>query len=241
MPIDPRNAIYQVYPKHRRRRLVGIPSLDIVTGFRPWLDSDRDVRILELGCGDGAFLFELAELGYTSLVGVDSHLAVPRLGETPFFIEADARDFLAQCEESFDLVCAFDLVEHLYLGEAVDLMRLIFESLSPGGAVVLRTPNAGSVLASYGTHSDLSHVASYSEYSLFQLFDTAGFVRHKLVLETERPIPRSQIGRRGLRIIRRILNNQVHRLFYFARGQRAPRCYSFNLEAVSYKPNDLES
>ncbi|KAJ3143109.1 hypothetical protein HK100_010692 [Physocladia obscura] len=47
---------------------------DSVANMIDWIESNiqnTDIKIIDLGCGNGHILFELSELGYTNLTGVD--------------------------------------------------------------------------------------------------------------------------------------------------------------------------
>ena len=88
----------------------------------------KDQRILEIGCGDGWVGRYLRENGWQHYVGLD---VTP-----PADIVGDIHDYesLGIEEESFDVIIAFEVVEH------VDCFRQCYEILNPGGQLMLTTP-----------------------------------------------------------------------------------------------------
>ena len=107
-----------------------------VVGARVGPDDD----VLDIGCGRGDFVRSVAgRRGRT--VGVDHNAeAIARLDESG--IEGYAVD-LAQLtdieKESFDVVCAFQILEHV--PSVDDLLRPALELLRPGGRLFISVPN----------------------------------------------------------------------------------------------------
>jgi 2-polyprenyl-3-methyl-5-hydroxy-6-metoxy-1,4-benzoquinol methylase len=76
--MDYRSRIYQRYVRARSRPLAP-ESVEELSPRAPYtrkvirehFPMDRSARILDLGCGHGAFIYFLREAGYTNVVGVD--------------------------------------------------------------------------------------------------------------------------------------------------------------------------
>lgn len=88
----------------------------------------REARILEIGCGDGWLRRALAARGFSRYTGLDLHPPADVVGDVNAWRELGLR------EASFDVVVAFELVEH------VDCFRACHELLAPGGAMFVTTP-----------------------------------------------------------------------------------------------------
>ncbi|GEM_PF-1083611 len=107
-------------------------------------------RVVDLGCGDGDFVALLAEQGHEAL-GVDSdaqEVAYARSANIPV-AEADVFDWLTAEADAvekgerpaWDGVFSAHLVEHLRYERVLDLIRLSYRILRPGGKIILATPN----------------------------------------------------------------------------------------------------
>ena len=121
-------------------------------------------RLLDLGCGDGGFLRRVA--GSFQAVGVDAappsqELPVPALDFVCGDVEEVLRTRCRQWEAAFDVVTAWDLLEHLpnldeliHLCRAVTALRGLFllhrtrctEPCSPGLRAEVELPAAGASL-----------------------------------------------------------------------------------------------
>lgn len=85
-------------------------------------------RVLEVGCGSGWVGEYLRKSGCRDYVGIDL--------QPPADIVGDVRNWrqLGVAKESFDIVVAFEVVEH------VDIWQACYDLLSPGGRMFVTTP-----------------------------------------------------------------------------------------------------
>jgi hypothetical protein len=91
----------------------------------------RDARILEVGAGAGWLGPALRARGFTRYVGLDLAPPADVVGDVNAWRE------LGLAPASFDVVVAFEVVEH------VDCFRACHELLAPGGAMFVTTPVPG--------------------------------------------------------------------------------------------------
>ena len=211
---------------------------------KPWLPKDRQAKILDFGCGWGHQLLGLWCAGYKDIEGVElvpeqAATAVRCAGDRAAITCMDGREFLAEKKNLYDLIILNDVLEHIPTGEAVPLLQLIREALRPGGTVALRVPNMANVVAPYSRYLDITHVAGYTEFSLMQLLDLAGFDGHHVVpedlsLRSWRP----WIPWRGLKLTTR-LNILGHEILYWLRHTNpCPTVFGTNVEVYSCKPDN---
>jgi SAM-dependent methyltransferase len=124
---------YSDYPPHRLSPAHGNPATLI--GARNQLTVltrqgvKKSDRILDYGCGGGAFVQALKEMGYKNTVGYDPY--VPAYADPGIL------------EDGYDAIATWDVIEHLeeprhFIGSLVRLLR-------PGGVLVIGTPNAEHV------------------------------------------------------------------------------------------------
>jgi SAM-dependent methyltransferase len=144
-------------------------------------------RLLEVGCGAGFFL-KAAERAGWHVEGIElsteaSRFAVERL-QLPIRRER-AED--APIEPgSFDAAVMFDVIEHLFDPRAV--LGAIARALTPGGTLVISTPNVDSASRyllgiDWAVLSPLEHVYYFNEDSLRRLLEATGFSDVRFVRE----------------------------------------------------------
>lgn len=120
-----------------------------IAAYLPRLDGTGELGgVLDLGCGRGEALAALSAAGIPAR-GVDTSAAMVERCRTRGLdaVEGDLFETLAAQEEgSLGAVVSFHVVEHLPPESLDRLVRLAFRALSPGGTLVLETPNPLSVV-----------------------------------------------------------------------------------------------
>jgi 2-polyprenyl-6-hydroxyphenyl methylase / 3-demethylubiquinone-9 3-methyltransferase len=109
------------------------------------LDSLKDLRILDIGCGGGILCEPMARLG-ASVLGADpaeKNIAVAKLHAVQSGLAIDYRaasaEALADQGERFDIVLAMEVVEHV--ADVKLFVRRCAEMVRPGGLMVAATIN----------------------------------------------------------------------------------------------------
>jgi len=136
-------------------------------------------RLLDLGAGAGFFVEEAAAAGWFSEGLEAARWAVERSrsrGGPPVWL-GDARDLRALECGTFDVVTAFDVIEHLE--DPLVFLRGCAAALRPGGVLVLTTPRFDSLAARIcgaRWHALLpAHLHYFSRRSLRAALEQAGF------------------------------------------------------------------
>ena len=131
---------------------------------------DRRARILDVGCGTGANLVRLSDFGDAE--GVDiSPDALKFCSERGLNVRLGAAETLPYADQEFDLVTAFDVVEHL--DDDVAGLREMRRVLRPGGRVLLFVP---TFMFLWGVQDEVSHHRRrYRLNELRQAVTAAGF------------------------------------------------------------------
>lgn len=99
-------------------------------------------RYLEIGCGSGMVLSAMASKRlWSRLAGAELHTAGlrharDRLGSRAELVQMDARRIPAR--DAFDLIGAFDVLEHIVEDETV--LREVHAALAPGGGFIAAVP-----------------------------------------------------------------------------------------------------
>jgi len=146
--------------------------------FRLHLPEDKNIRILDAGCGYGGLVHYLAERGYTHCIGVDSsdeQVALSKKLGIKNVVKADLKEFLQDKEAAYDVILASDVVEHFRKDEVLGVLGLVYRSLSDGGRLIVQTPNAASPFFGGVVYGDFTHEVFFTEDSLSQVLRAAGF------------------------------------------------------------------
>jgi 2-polyprenyl-3-methyl-5-hydroxy-6-metoxy-1,4-benzoquinol methylase len=145
-----------------------------IAGFLP---ADRNARILDVACGQGAFISYLLARGYKRVCGIDiSKEQVEHAVSLGLEVvsQADAGSYLSGTREQFDVITAFDFIEHLTRDELFAFLDLSCCALRPGGTLIVQTINGSSPFSGRFLYGDLTHERAYTARSIRQAFASAG-------------------------------------------------------------------
>jgi SAM-dependent methyltransferase len=137
----------------------------------------QDSRILELGCGPGYLLDYLKLKGFKNLIGIDISAEQIEIAKSKNHnvLLADVFEFLKNSSENYDIVFAFDFIEHFTKDELVELTSLISNVLNKDGLFILRTPNGQGFFPGDIIYGDLTHQTIFNPNSVIQLLSSNGF------------------------------------------------------------------
>ena len=186
MKLSYREKLYNTYVSTHTSYLYGRPNLDrIKRQFPVWkwyfgsfLPRDKEAKILDIGCGNGGFVYWLQSLGYKNSEGIDiskEQVGIARNLGIPNIKCADLVEFLKSKDKAYDIIFARDIIEHFKKEEIINILSLIFNSLKQEGTVVIQAPNAQNLFGSRLRYGDFTHEIAFTEGSLYQLLRIAGF------------------------------------------------------------------
>ena len=126
----------------------------MIRSIKELAGDDKDIRILDLGCGYGITAFCLMLLGYKNVVGVDiCPLTIPveaaKLLGFPDakFEQYDGKDTLLK-SESFDVIISEQVLEHVF--EIEYFYAEVCRLMSPNGVAILSFPHRYKLFDSHG-------------------------------------------------------------------------------------------
>ena len=146
--------------------------------IEPHLGKNKNIRILEIGCGYGRYTQSIIQSGYNNIRGIDISeeqisYAIRYMGLENKVELADAIEYMTSKNE-YDVILLMDVMEHLELSYTTELLQSIHRSLSKDGKLIIHVPNGLSPLkAPY--HNDITHLRAFSSDSLSQLLRIVGF------------------------------------------------------------------
>jgi 2-polyprenyl-3-methyl-5-hydroxy-6-metoxy-1,4-benzoquinol methylase len=179
----------------------------------------KNQRVLEVGCGKGAFGAELARIG-NSVVGIDPE---PKASVTAGYedviradIEHGLGEFAPHSAHEFDRILILDILEHLR--DPSELLEASKALLAPRGKLIISVPNAVNLtvrlMVLFGRFRysdrgilDWGHLRFFTAKSITDLLESRGYritARRYSVIPLERVIP-MRPDRRLLRFANRVL------------------------------------
>jgi 2-polyprenyl-3-methyl-5-hydroxy-6-metoxy-1,4-benzoquinol methylase len=144
------------------------------------LDSLGDARVLDYGCADGTFLDYLSAAGVDRkrLTGVDISREMVDVVVDKGYRGFTADAFDATTSGSFDLICLWDVIEHV--PSPRDSLTLLRTALVPGGRVLIQTPRIGLLAkhlrGRFEHYLPLEHLHLFPRETLTQLAHDEGFM-----------------------------------------------------------------
>ena len=133
--------------------------------------TDRRPRILDVGCGTGANLLMLSEYGDAEGVDISEDALAFCRERGLDKVKLGAGEELPYDDGTFDLVTAFDVVEHM--DDDLAGLREMRRVLRPGGRVLLFVP---AFMFLWGVQDDVSnHRRRYRLPELERVLAQAGF------------------------------------------------------------------
>lgn len=183
-----RDKLYSSYVTSHTSNLYGSMTIERIGAqfptwrsyFQRFLPVSRDVRILDIGCGNGAFVHFLHESGYQRAEGFDvspEQVEESRRLGIPGITCADSAAFLSDKHGAYDIVFARDVIEHLHKDEVMAIFAGVHQALKPGGKFVVQVPNAESPISGRIRYGDFTHELGFTQSSLNQIFAASGYTQ----------------------------------------------------------------
>jgi 2-polyprenyl-3-methyl-5-hydroxy-6-metoxy-1,4-benzoquinol methylase len=156
--------------------------------YKPYLPTDKNAAILDIGFGTGWFLAACRKLGYRNLSGADFGIANKSYVRdwapdciTLHEIRNNIGEFLSEKKQQYDFIHLSHVIEHvpkyslLWVGDA------LYWALRREGVVLLRTPNMEGPCANSSLFVTLAHEYGFAGSNLISLLDICGFDEVRVV------------------------------------------------------------
>lgn len=151
-------------------------------------ENRHNVKILDIGCGNGFTASCLAEKGF-DVIGIDVSRKGIEIARKAYpgirFEVASAYDDLTSIAPNVDVVLAMDVIEHLYSPKL--FMERLYDVLNAGGVLIITTPYHGylknlalSIFNKWDFHHTVDweggHIKFFSEKTLSEFLNRIGFI-----------------------------------------------------------------
>ncbi len=173
-------------------------------------------RVMEIGFGNGAFLAYSNKMKWNTL-GVEVNDDLISLAKRCGYESCRYDNIGNIVGNQFDLIVAFDVLEHMTHGEINLLIATIGRLLKSGGIFLARFPNGDSPLGMPNQNGDVTHVTSIGSrkisYYLHQLLGEIIYIGGEAQPILGLNLIRS-FWQLVLHIIRKIINFMVRSIFF---------------------------
>jgi 2-polyprenyl-3-methyl-5-hydroxy-6-metoxy-1,4-benzoquinol methylase len=187
-----------------RDAFMSVPMEHVYSGERPhhsslWpsiaslLPRQKQMRILDAGCGTGFFSGRLADLGH-DVTAIDiSESGISKIRKERPGVRAEVRSVYDSLNDlvpdvGFDLILSSEVIEHLYSPR--EYLLNLARTLRPGGWIILTTPYHGyfknlaiSLVDGWDRHHTArwegGHIKFFSQTTLSAVLVSAGFSKPK--------------------------------------------------------------
>lgn len=148
---------------------------------RKLFPDNRDAAIIDLGCGHGALIHIIRQMGYSNVRGIDrspEQVATARRLGIEGVEEGDLMEALAKLPASSqDVVITFDVLEHFLKPELLPFIDAVHFVLKPGGLWLIHVPNGEALFGSRMRYADFTHELAFTRVSIAHLLIASGFAR----------------------------------------------------------------
>ena len=141
------------------------------------------VNILDLGCGHGYIMQSLRSEGYKNIAGIDIYdeqIAKAKKKGLNVKVGNVFNDLNIEYNK-YDIIIAFDFIEHFNKTELIDLITIINKALKEDGILLIHTPNGQGIFTQKITYGDLTLLTIVTTNFLIQLLKLDGFAEIQLL------------------------------------------------------------
>lgn len=125
---------------------------------RTGLPMEKPLDVLEIGFGNGGFLYYAQNRGW-HVVGTETNRYLVDVATQNRFEAVCTENLSTFADGSFDLIVAFDVIEHIPSTSIVGFLQEARRVLRKGGVLLARFPNGDSPFGLVSQHGDITHVS----------------------------------------------------------------------------------
>lgn len=153
--------------------------------FKKVLPSDKNVNILDIGCGLGQTLLALKKNEYNNIYGIDiNEEAIKICINNKLNVEKinSIINYANVSKRKFDLIIMSHVLEHIEKKEIIKTLNSIKKNLlAENGKFLLMVPNAQSNTGCYWAYEDFTHTTLFTAGSMIYVLKSAGFSNIKFL------------------------------------------------------------
>lgn len=202
-------------------------------------DQDKDLSVLDIGCGLGQMLIFLKSNGFKNLSGIDiNEESITACKKNGLAVEkiTDIRDYAKQAGKKFDRIVMSHVLEHLDKESIIDtLLHIKKYLLNDGGTFLLMVPNAQSHTGTYWRYEDFTHNVMFTTGSCLYVLRSAGFTNIEFIDPdgTKHMNPFKKVIIKFLIGYYKLKENIWNKILQTSFHKTSPRIYTFELKVAA--------
>lgn len=204
--------------------------------YSRYITNDKNIKILDIGCGMGHFLYYLQKEGYENNLGIDASAENIEFCKIKGFkVEHnDVFNFFKSNVEPFDIIVMNDVIEHFNKEEIISILDLIHKNLVENGKLIIKTINSSNpIMANSSRYLDFTHEIGFTEESLSQILKICDFKDVSIYPQNIYIFyfnPLNYIAK-----FFSILFNFIFRLIFLLYGRKSTKIFTKDIIAVAIK------
>lgn len=136
----------------------------------PFIDKNKNLKILEIGCGKGFLLHAFKLKGFTNISGIDLSIDEVKYARSQFKLDVEQYDFLKkESKIKYDLIICKAVLEHLNKTEINDFLEKIKSITNSDGQIIISVPNMDWFFAIHERYMDYTHEIGFTKGSLLEI------------------------------------------------------------------------
>ena len=147
--------------------------------IKNYFPKKKDLKILDLGCGYGAFVYFLENEGYLNVEGIDTSVEQVKLANELGLKNVYNGDLLEKLkslsDNSYDFIISFDVLEHFNKNEVVKIVKEVYRILKSDGKYIVHVPNGEAIFSGVVLWGDFTHELAFTRKSIEQIAKVTGF------------------------------------------------------------------
>ena len=240
------NEIYENYYDSFYKDLQGWRDYELTSkGYEEWyydcLPDDKQAKILDIGCGDGKFLYFLEQKGYKAIEGLElSRQAASEARKKlkcPIHVVDSSISFLEKYINIYQIITLNDVLEHVPKNETLKFLKAVFNAVIPGGRVIINVPQLSGFTGMFNRYNDFTHETIFTEMSLKQVLFSTGFCKVRFI--SQKWPYKLNLRHLVYRFVRYIWHCFLKFIYIIeSPGEKHPRSFQVRLVATATRPVD---
>lgn len=202
-------------------------------------DTDKELHILDIGCGLGQTLGYLKKKGFRNLYGIDINdesISICRKNGLEVEKINDTREFAVKTNQKFDRIIMSHVLEHIKKEDIIDtLIHIKKYLLNKGGIFLLMVPNAQSHTGAYWRYEDFTHNIMFTTGSCTYVLKSAGFENIEFI-DPDGTLYMNPVKRLVIKILLgyyKLKENTWNKILQTSYHKPSPRIYTFELKVAA--------